>query len=157
MNLTPSVQSVDSLPSSLRSGNLSVLKKRWEHQDKSAPQLSVAPVSKVTRSNFSEPSGLPEPGKLMQQASLNQQPMSSERPAKIKAEVETKLERWVEQKAYEGAEPDPVSLSSPVEKPTTPLNSLKVMFEKDKSKVRYSVNFSKFYNLLWVFIVKTIQ
>lgn len=126
--------SVDSLPPSLRSGNLSVLKKRWEHQDKSAPQLSVAPVSKVTHSPSSKPSDLPEPGKLMQQASLSQQLMSSERPAKIKAEMETKWERRVEKEA-EGAESDPLSLSFPVKKTTTPLNSLKVMFEKDKSKV----------------------
>ncbi|XP_057218637.1 LIM domain and actin-binding protein 1 isoform X2 [Triplophysa rosa] len=122
--------SVDSLPPTLRSGNLSLLKKRWEHQDKSAPQLSVAPVSKAASS---KPNGPPEQCKLVQQSS--QQPMSCERPAKIKVEVETKREQRVEEEAENRAESDPLSPSS-VEKPAAPLNNLKVMFQKDESKVQ---------------------
>ncbi|KAA0708069.1 LIM domain and actin-binding protein 1 [Triplophysa tibetana] len=123
--------SVDSLPPTLRSGNLSSLKKRWEHRDKSAPQLSVAPVSKAASS---KPNGPQEQCKFVQQSSLSQQPMSCERPAKIKAEVVTKRERRVEEEAGNRAESDPLSPSS-VEKPAAPLNNLKVMFQKDKSKV----------------------
>ncbi|XP_055040531.2 LIM domain and actin-binding protein 1 [Misgurnus anguillicaudatus] len=128
--------SADSLASSLRSGNLSALKKRWEHKDKAAPQLSVAPVSKVTRSTSSKPSAPPKPNKHVEQASSTQQPVSSERPEKIKPEIETKQERRVEQVAENRAESDPQSQSSSVEKTAVPLNSRKMMFEKEKSKVQ---------------------
>lgn len=65
--------------------------------------------------------------------------MSCERPAKIKAEVVTKRERQVEEEAENRAESDPLSPSS-VEKLAAPLNNLKEMYQKDKSKVRYSDN-----------------
>ncbi|XP_065098079.1 LIM domain and actin-binding protein 1 [Paramisgurnus dabryanus] len=128
--------SADSLSSSLRSGNLSLLKKRWEHKDKAAPQPSVAPVSKATHSIFSKPSAPPEPNKLVQQASSTQQPVSHERPGKIKREMETKQERRVEEVAENRAESDPRSQSSSVEKTAVPLNSRKMTFEKEKSKVQ---------------------
>ncbi|XP_056590715.1 LIM domain and actin-binding protein 1 isoform X2 [Triplophysa dalaica] len=124
--------SVDSLPpTTLRSGNLSLLKKRWE-QDKSAPQLSVAPVSKAASS---KPNGPKEQSKFVQQYSLTQQPMSCEGSAKIKAEVVTKREGQMEEEAENRAESDPLSPSS-VEKPAAPLNNLKEMYQKDKSKVQ---------------------
>lgn len=122
----------------MRSGNLSVLKKRWERtpQEKSGLQLSVAPS--VPR----KPSILPEPpassSKPVRLASLTQEPTPHERPAKTKADMETKQKKRVEEKEENESASDPFSPSSPLEKPVLPLNNLKMMFEKGKSKVRMS-------------------
>ncbi|XDV52166.1 hypothetical protein PO909_020921 [Leuciscus waleckii] len=146
--------SVDSL--SMRSGNLSVLKKRWERppQEKSGLQLSVAPS--VPR----KPRILPEPpassSKPVRLASLTQEPASHERPAKTKADMETKQKKlveektkadmetkqkkWVEEKEENKSASDPFSPSSPLDKPVLPLNNLKMMFEKGKSKEQTEVN-----------------
>ncbi|XP_016426540.1 LIM domain and actin-binding protein 1-like isoform X2 [Sinocyclocheilus rhinocerous] len=137
--------SVDSVPLSMRSGNLSVLKKRWEqtHQEKSAPQLSVAPVSLTARSASCKPSSPPEPpassSKLMRQPSLTQESTSHERPAKIKADVETKQKKCVKENEKSMTASDPCS---PAEKPALPLNNLKIMYEKGKSKVQTEANSS---------------
>ncbi|KAK2874611.1 hypothetical protein Q8A67_021764 [Cirrhinus molitorella] len=135
--------SVDSLP--LRSGNLSVLKKRWEqkHQEKSAPQLSVAPVNLKVQSASSKPSNPPEPPassrKLMQQPSLTQESTSHEKPAKIKADMETKQKKCAKEEEENKTPSDPCS---PVEKPALPLNKLKMMYEKGKTKVQTEVKSS---------------
>lgn len=137
--------SVDSAPLSLRSGNLSVLKKRWEqtHQEKSAPQLSVAPVSVTARSASRKPSNPQEPpassSKLMRQPSLTQESTSHERPAKIKADMEAKQKKSVKEEAESTTTSDPCS---PAEKPALPLKNLKMMYEKGKSKVQTEVNSS---------------
>ncbi|XP_056108437.1 LIM domain and actin-binding protein 1 [Rhinichthys klamathensis goyatoka] len=130
--------SVDSL--SVRSGNLSVLKKRWERPapEKSALQLSVAPS--VSR----KPSIRPEPpassSKPVRQPSLSQEPTSHERPAQTKADMETKQKKRVEEKEENESASDPFSPSSPLEKPVLPLNNRKMMFEKGKSKEQTEVN-----------------
>ncbi|ROL42396.1 LIM domain and actin-binding protein 1 [Anabarilius grahami] len=140
--------SVDSLPLSVRSGNLSVLKKRWEKtpQEKAAPQLSVAPVNRTAQSASRKPSSPPEPpassSKPVQQASLSQEPTSHERPAKTKADMENKQKKWAEEKEEIETASDPFSPTSPVEKPALPLNSLKMMFEKGKSKEQTEANSS---------------
>ncbi|XP_073682033.1 LIM domain and actin-binding protein 1 isoform X2 [Garra rufa] len=135
--------SVDSVH--LRSGTLSVLKKRWEqtHQEKPAPQLSVAPVSLKAQSASSKPSNPPEPPassrKLMRQPSLTQESSSHERPAKIKADMETKQKKCAKEEEENKTPSDPCS---PVEKPTLPLNNLKMMYEKGISKVQTEANCS---------------
>ncbi|XP_067243621.1 LIM domain and actin-binding protein 1 isoform X1 [Chanodichthys erythropterus] len=140
--------SVDSLPLSVRSGNLSVLKKRWEKtpQEKAAPQLSVAPVIRTAQSASRKPSSPPEPpassSKPVQQASLSQEPTSHERPAKTKADMEHKQKKRAEEKEEIETASDPFSPTSPVEKPALPLNSLKMMFEKGKSKEQTEANSS---------------
>ncbi|XP_051967656.1 LIM domain and actin-binding protein 1 isoform X2 [Xyrauchen texanus] len=135
--------SVDSLPP-LRSGNLSVLKKRWENQQKAVPQLNVAPVSLRSQSASSKLSGLPEPSmsssRLMRQDSLNQKLMPCEKPAKIKMDMETKQKRELEKQEENVTELDP--LSPPLEKSAVPLNNLKMMFEKGKSKAQTEVGSS---------------
>ncbi|XP_059384686.1 LIM domain and actin-binding protein 1-like [Carassius carassius] len=129
--------SVDSVPLSLRSGNLSVLKKRWEqtHQKKSAPQLSVAPVSLTARSASCKPSSPPEPpassSKLMRQPSLTQESTSHEKTTKIKPEMETEQTKCVKEDEKNMTATDPCS---PVEKPALPLKNLKMKYEKGKSK-----------------------
>uniref|UniRef100_A0A8C1SC62 LIM zinc-binding domain-containing protein n=1 Tax=Cyprinus carpio TaxID=7962 RepID=A0A8C1SC62_CYPCA len=137
--------SVDSVPLSLRSGNLSVLKKRWEqtHQKKPAPQLSVAPVSLTARSASCKPSSPPEPpassSKLMRQPSQTQESTSHERPAKIKPDMETKQKKCVKEDEKSVTASDPFC---PAEKPALPLKNLKMMYEKGKSKVQAEVNSS---------------
>ncbi|XP_016340145.1 LIM domain and actin-binding protein 1-like [Sinocyclocheilus anshuiensis] len=136
--------SVDSAPLSLRSGNLSVLKKRWEQtQEKSSPQLSVAPVSLTARSASCKPSKPQEPPassrKLMRQPSLTQESTSHERPAKTKADMESKQKKCVKEEAESTTTSDPCS---PAEKPALPLKNLKMMYEKGKSKVQREVNSS---------------
>ncbi|KTG39339.1 hypothetical protein cypCar_00018130 [Cyprinus carpio] len=137
--------SVDSVPLSLRSGNLSVLKKRWEqtHQKKPASQLSVAPVSLTARSASCKPSSPPEPpassSKLMRQPSQTQESTSHERPAKIKPDMETKQKKCVKEDEKSVTASDPFC---PAEKPALPLKNLKMMYEKGKSKVQAEVNSS---------------
>ncbi|KAI4894003.1 hypothetical protein NFI96_017423 [Prochilodus magdalenae] len=138
---------VDSVPPTLRSGNLSVLKKRWE-QDKARPQLSVAPPLESSRP---EPPAEHRPparsSSIVRQGSLRQPLTRWERPALVKevkeekeaGEMERKPERQVEVEQEEHREPGPLSPTtacSPLEKPSVPLNSLKMMFEKGETKVR---------------------
>ncbi|XP_051532570.1 LIM domain and actin-binding protein 1 isoform X2 [Myxocyprinus asiaticus] len=129
--------SVDSLPP-LRSGNLSVLKKRWENQQKAAPQLNVAPVSLMGQSASPRVSGPPEPSmsssRFMRQDNLTQKPMPCEKPAKIKMDMETKQKRELEKQEENVTESNP--LPPPLEKSAVPLNNLKMMFEKGKSKAQ---------------------
>ncbi|KAL6464743.1 hypothetical protein MHYP_G00270600 [Metynnis hypsauchen] len=139
---------VDSRPPTLRSGNLSVLKKRWE-QDKAGLQLSVAPPLEASRP---EPPAEPQPptrsSSFVRQGSLRQPLTRWERPVQVKeekeaGEMERKQERPVEeeQEEHRGAGPlSPTSPCSPLEKPSVPLNSLKMMFEKGESKVRGGLN-----------------
>ncbi|XP_072522385.1 LIM domain and actin-binding protein 1 [Salminus brasiliensis] len=143
----------ESVPPTLRSGNLSVLKKRWEH-DKAAPQLSVAPAPTASRP---EPPLEPRPptrtGNFVRQGSLRQPLTRWERPVQIKEEKkapemeerkpEKQQERSVEEEQEEHREAGPMSPTtpcSPLEKPSVPLNSLKKMFEKGESKVRGRLN-----------------
>ncbi|KAL0151262.1 hypothetical protein M9458_053453, partial [Cirrhinus mrigala] len=127
--------SVDSLP--LRSGALSVLKKRWEptHQEKSAPQLSVAPVSLKAQAASSKPSNPPKPpatsSKLMRQPSLTQESTSHERPEKIKADMETKQKKCAKEEEENKIASDPCS---PAQKPAMPRNNINMMYEKGKTK-----------------------
>ncbi|XP_050959959.1 LIM domain and actin-binding protein 1 isoform X2 [Labeo rohita] len=135
--------SVDSLP--LRSGALSVLKKRWEqtNQEKSAPQLSVAPVSLKAHAASSKPSNPPKPpatsSKLMRQPSLTQESTSHEKPEKIKADMETKQKKCAKEEEENKTASDPCS---PAEKPAMPLNNIKMMYEKGKTKVQTEANCS---------------
>lgn len=52
--------------------------------------------------------------------------------------METKQKKWAEEKEDIETASDPFSPTSPVEKPALPMNNLKMMFEKGKSKVRTS-------------------
>ncbi|XP_077060538.1 LIM domain and actin-binding protein 1 isoform X2 [Siphateles boraxobius] len=54
--------------------------------------------------------------------------------------METKQKKWVEEKEENESASDPFSPSSPLEKPVLPLNNLKMMFEKGRSKEQTEVN-----------------
>lgn len=159
--LLSSCQSVESLPPTLRPGNLSVLKKRWEQpaprQDKPSllpagpPRARLIPPAvpkPVPPTEHRPPAKSPgSPGTQGSQdtaASCFQYPLA----AIAKEGAERRMERK-DQRPSEGEEEEglmhvegkvvPPSPCSPVEKPSVPLNSLKMMFEKGegtKGKVR---------------------
>ncbi|KAG9260406.1 LIM domain and actin-binding protein 1-like [Astyanax mexicanus] len=136
---------IESVPPTLRSGNLSVLKKRWEH-DKAAPQLSVAPASAASRPEPPAESRPPaRTGAFVRQGSLRQPLTRWQRPVQIKEEKEAaemekkqekKQEMSVEVEQEEAGPVSPTTPCSPLEKPSVPLNSLKKMFEKGEGRVR---------------------
>ncbi|XP_066529160.1 LIM domain and actin-binding protein 1 [Hoplias malabaricus] len=193
--------SVESLPPTFRSGNLSVLKKRWE-QDKggvtsptgtSRPELTTEPRSPTRLSILVRQSSKPEPTvgplsptgprslgrqpslpeapaeprstavscSLVRQTSKPEHPVEPrsparsglvrqssrnwERPLSVREEkeeekMEKKQERQVEEEREERRGAGLNSPCSPLEKPSVPLNSLKMMFEKGESKGRGRVN-----------------
>uniref|UniRef100_A0A8C8DV32 LIM domain and actin binding 1a n=1 Tax=Oryzias sinensis TaxID=183150 RepID=A0A8C8DV32_9TELE len=114
-------------------GNLSVLKKRWEQQpqtsssnpavshNSSSPHRKVSPASPLPMSNTAAPSQEKEP-KSQVYSEINSS-RSSER-----MEMEAKLSRDGEEQ--EG--PAEAEMSD-IEKPSIPLNSLKMMFERGQT------------------------
>ncbi|XP_041744015.2 LIM domain and actin-binding protein 1-like isoform X3 [Coregonus clupeaformis] len=155
--------SVESLPPTLRSGNLSVLKKRWEQpgprQDKPAPLPAGPPRARLIppavtkpvpptehRPPAKSPRSLGTQGGQDTAYSHFQYP-----PAAAAAIAEEGPERGMERKEQrpsEGEEEEglmqvedkvvPPSPCSPIEKPSVPLNSLKMMFEKGEGTNRRS-------------------
>ncbi|XP_038867691.1 LIM domain and actin-binding protein 1-like isoform X2 [Salvelinus namaycush] len=150
--------SVGSLPPTLRSGNLSVLKKRWEQpaprQDK--PSLLPAGPPRARLIPPAVPKPVPpteprppakSPGSPGTQGSQDTAASRFQYPsaAIAKEGAERRMERK-DQRPSEGEEEEglmqveekvaPPSPCSPVEKPSVPLNSLKMMFEKGESAKR---------------------
>ncbi|XP_010879504.2 LIM domain and actin-binding protein 1 isoform X2 [Esox lucius] len=148
--------SVDSLPPTLRSGNLSVLKKRWEQpgprQDKPAPIPSGPPRARHTPPAVPKPTPTTEhPSPAKSPASLDNQgsqgpPSYFQYPAVTTAVAKEGAESGMENKTNRQTEGDegegrmqvedkvvPSSPCTPNEKPSVPLNSLKMMFEKGPS------------------------
>eukprot|EP00063_Salmo_salar_P013244 XP_013988079.1 PREDICTED: LIM domain and actin-binding protein 1-like isoform X1 [Salmo salar] len=150
--------SVESLPPTLRPGNLSVLKKRWEQpaprQDKPSllpagpPRARLIPPAvpkPVPPTEHRPPAKSPgSPGTQGSQdtaASCFQYPLA----AIAKEGAERRMERK-DQRPSEGEEEEglmhvegkvvPPSPCSPVEKPSVPLNSLKMMFETGEGAKR---------------------
>ncbi|XP_046880600.1 LIM domain and actin-binding protein 1-like isoform X2 [Hypomesus transpacificus] len=151
-------ESFESLPSTLRSGNLSVLKKRWEHtgppqQDKTVPLPTSKPRARIT------PPAVPRPPPATKNHSPTEKPpgplntqegqsIASHHPylpAAIKPAEGGENQRAMEKKEMRTNEVEeeeglmqveekvvssPCSPCSPLEKPSMPLNSLKMMFEK---------------------------
>ncbi|XP_036386976.1 LIM domain and actin-binding protein 1-like isoform X2 [Megalops cyprinoides] len=127
---------LDTLPPSLRSGTLSVLKKRWEQplcQAKPTPAPATPLRALLTPPLGSKPA--PKPGPSLQ----GEQPLSAKSlvtpsngshfqyPVDGTSEAEEggAMERSLREEGRPGSVP-----TTPVEKPSVPLNSLKMMFEK---------------------------
>ncbi|XP_064824342.1 LIM domain and actin-binding protein 1-like isoform X2 [Oncorhynchus masou masou] len=154
-------KSVESLPPTLRSGNLSVLKMRWEQpgprQDRPAPLSNGPPRARLSPSAVPKPTPLTEhlpPAKSPE--SLNTQGGQSTAFScfqyPVAAAIAEEGQRGMEKKAQQTSEREeekelmqvedevvPPSPCTPIEKPSVPLNSLKMMFEKGegtKGKVR---------------------
>ncbi|XP_028855145.1 LIM domain and actin-binding protein 1-like [Denticeps clupeoides] len=185
--------SVDALSPTLRSGNLSLLKKRWEQpkpQEKPSSTSGTQPLSRLTSQDAAIKSDLPaEPRPPAQhsappprQSSLSRSysfrvaprldaeepvlkpvlkkgPKVEKREAKkeeeilekreekkeIKGIMKKSLERHFDEEEEEQRTttehgPPASSPCSPLEKPSVPLNNLKMLFEKGDRKVRTSVN-----------------
>ncbi|XP_014022750.1 LIM domain and actin-binding protein 1 isoform X2 [Salmo salar] len=159
--------SVESLPPTLRSGNLSVLKKRWEQpgprQDRPAPLSNGPPRARLSPSAVPKPTPPTEhltPAKSPE--SLNTQGGQSTAVSRFQypaaAAIAEEGPRGMEKKAQRPSEREeekelmqvedevvPPSPCTPIEKPSVPLNSLKMMFEKGegtKGKVRTGLHSS---------------
>ncbi|KAK6319328.1 hypothetical protein J4Q44_G00105390 [Coregonus suidteri] len=152
--------SVESLPPTLRSGNLSVLKKRWEQpgprQDKPAPLPAGPPRARLIPPAVTKPVPPTEhrpPAKSLRslgtQGGQDTAYSHFQYPPAAAAIAEEGPERGMERKEQrpsEGEEEEglmqvedkvvPPSPCSPIEKPSVPLNSLKMMFEKGEGTNR---------------------
>ncbi|KAG9353479.1 hypothetical protein JZ751_018081 [Albula glossodonta] len=133
---------LDSLPHSLRSGNLSVLKKRWEQ-----PLSPTKPVAQPTAPPRARPAPPPAPKSILKPAPSPSvdPPLSAKSPGTPgnsgqftfpaeDPEGPVPMERTQRKSAgaEEGAKVATVPVS-PLEKPAVPLNSLKRMFEKGEA------------------------
>ncbi|XP_014909613.1 LIM domain and actin-binding protein 1-like [Poecilia latipinna] len=116
---------VEPLPSSVSGGNLSVLKKRWEQQQQ--PSTSQSPSSSLLLTKPA--SRFQTQKKVLRSAgsSLEVHPENRIDPLTEEAEdlmeMEAKPGREVEEEAA-------AAETSDIEKPSVPINSLKMMFER---------------------------
>ncbi|MEQ2158179.1 hypothetical protein GOODEAATRI_009617 [Goodea atripinnis] len=146
---------VEPLPSSLSGGNLSILKKRWEQQQSSnhrAPPRNPT----VTRSvSSSSPLPKPAPPSLIQtqtkilraaESSLDHDTVlearvhSETRTNQLTEEPEDMMEMEAKHsKDLEGEGAAAVEVSD-IEKPSVPINSLKMMFERGENPDNVSLH-----------------
>ncbi|KAM7411201.1 hypothetical protein PAMA_021268 [Pampus argenteus] len=117
------------LPSTLRSGNLSVLKKRWEQQQQQQPQAtpcSTAHYHTHIKQSTLKPLQDQDTEPETQASESNSNQLLSAQPEDL-TDMEAKPSRDSEEQEGAAAEvPD-------CEKPSVPLNSLKMMFEKGEN------------------------
>ncbi|KAK5604085.1 hypothetical protein CRENBAI_023562 [Crenichthys baileyi] len=140
---------VEPLPSSLSGGNLSILKKRWEQQQQSSNHRAPPRNPTVTRSlSNSSPLPKPAPSSLIQTQTkvlraaessldhdtvLEAQVHSEARNNQLTEEPEDLME--MEAKPSKDLEGEGAAAAevSDIEKPSVPINSLKMMFERGES------------------------
>ncbi|XP_008412846.1 LIM domain and actin-binding protein 1a [Poecilia reticulata] len=116
---------VELLPSSLSGGNLSVLKKRWEQQQPSASRSPSSPLAKPTSRFQTQTKVLRAAGSSLEvHPEHRTDPLTevAEDPMEMEAKPGRDLE--VEEEEAAAAAETPV-----IEKPSVPINSLKMMFE----------------------------
>ncbi|KAL4646200.1 LIM domain and actin-binding protein 1-like [Arapaima gigas] len=112
----------DNLPPTLRSGNLSVLKKRWEQRPLLDQPVTSPPA--VQRSHI--PANIwPVADSLGEQQAAAGEDSETQEGEVIMERVQRRQMEAEEEEARPSAVP-----SSPISKPSVPLNSLKMMFEK---------------------------
>ncbi|XP_054912847.1 LIM domain and actin-binding protein 1a isoform X1 [Poeciliopsis prolifica] len=114
---------VEPLPSSLSGGNLSVLKKRWEQQQASTSQshTSSSPLAKPT-SRFQTQT------KVLRATGSSLEVLPETGPDPLTEEAEDPME--MEAKASRDLQEAAAAETSDIEKPSVPINSLKMMFER---------------------------
>lgn len=120
---------VEPLPSTLRSGNLSALKKRWEQQQPQQPPTPRTPTSLILpQAHLSSSTGLKPESTLDTEGHPDQAPEAETPLPHINQPLSAQRSEDMEEKLRdsEGATAEvPES-----ERPSVPLNSLKMMFEQ---------------------------
>lgn len=121
----------DGASPSLRSANLSALKKRWEQ----AGNLNQAKPSPVSSSSHSRPPALSRPAPVPQGGDLtaceDQKPLAAPKPSLSEERREMDRDEMSQsEKPGKLEEPAPTSPRACYEKPRVPLNNLKMKFEK---------------------------
>ncbi|MEQ2197626.1 hypothetical protein XENOCAPTIV_001067, partial [Xenoophorus captivus] len=146
---------VEPLPSSLSGGNLSILKKRWEQQQ-SSNHRSPPRNPTVTRS-LSNSSPLPKPApsslihtqtKILRAAEssldhdtvLEARVHSETRTNQLTEEPEDMMEMEAKHSKDLEGEGAAAAEVSDIEKPSVPINSLKMMFERGENPDNVSLH-----------------
>lgn len=144
---------MEALPSTLCGGNLSALKKRWEQQQQQEPpsiqrsqsQAPLTPVSTLPGSRSAPSSQI-----KLQQDSLKTTVLSQDQDTEIQVhrvtretsqdmtDMEAKPSRDSEEQEGAAASAASAAEVPECEKPSIPLNSLKMMFEKGESPEKAS-------------------
>ncbi|KAL7399267.1 hypothetical protein ABVT39_022398 [Epinephelus coioides] len=128
------------LPSTLRSGNLSVLKKRWEQQQQQQQPSTHRPQPQAFnaadhQTHIGQPAG-PTPRPTSQ---IENQPLSQDQNTEVETQVhsetsETSSNQLTDMEVKPSRESEGAAAEVPEsEKPSVPLNSLKMMFEKGEN------------------------
>ena len=137
-----SPQVTEPLPSSVRSGNLSVLKKRWEQQQQQEQPSShrVQPQTHISQSTGPKPAPASQ---IQNQSSLktttftqDEDTETSETDSSQPPEDLTDMEPSRDSEGREAAAAEVPE----AEKPSVPLTSLKMMFERGEAD-KASLNF----------------
>ncbi|XP_029363042.1 LIM domain and actin-binding protein 1a [Echeneis naucrates] len=128
------------LPSTLCGGNLSVLKKRWEQHQQSPPSshraqtqatpcFSAAPPAHIGQSSGPKPT--PRPQAETHNSEISQS--TSYQPRAAQSEDPTDMEAKPSRDPEEGVAAAAAAEVPDCEKPSVPLNSLKMMFERGEN------------------------
>ncbi|XP_007541904.1 LIM domain and actin-binding protein 1a isoform X1 [Poecilia formosa] len=122
-----SLQVVEPLPSSVSGGNLSVLKKRWEQQQQ--PSTSQSPSSSLLLTKPA--SRFQTQKKVLRSAGSSLEVHPENRTDPLTEEAEDLMEMEAKPgRDLEVEEEAAAAETSDIEKPSVPINSLKMMFER---------------------------
>lgn len=136
MNL---LQVAEALPSTLRSGNLSVLKKRWEQQQQQQQPPSSSHRSQATPCSYTDPTPTPRSQLSLDQDAEPETQVHSEISESTSNQLQSAHpEDLTDMEARPGRDPEGKEGTAAAEvpeceKPSVPLNSLKMMFEKGEN------------------------
>lgn len=139
----------------MRNGNLNVLKQLWEQPPAVAPETHSRPqeTPQQRSANSSEPVNARnrETSDLAEPSAFSSSPPEStdDTQAGLESDSEQMMEKWMQRDVE-----TPVVSSVPIEKPTVPLNSLKMMFEKGgdtfQNKVRTTISIQVFHTKMFM-------
>ncbi|XP_035595908.1 LIM domain and actin-binding protein 1-like isoform X2 [Oncorhynchus keta] len=135
-NLERNLAAADPLPPTLRSGNLSVLKKWWEQPVQSSAR-SCAPLPHTTQTRCLLPLNPKAKHQIQPLATQAQPPLSPDpdtSPTAAEDQAGPGMERRLQQRDPERQEAVAEVPCVPSEKPNIPLNNLKMMFEKGENQ-----------------------
>lgn len=130
-----SPQVAEPLPSSVRSGNLSVLKKRWEQQQQEQPSSHRAqPQTHISQSQIQNQSSLKTTTFSQDEDTETSETNSGQLPEDL-----TDMEPSRDSEGREAAAAEVPE----AEKPSVPLTSLKMMFERGEADKASLISFHR--------------